>query len=197
MANKKVTPAKQMMNNIDFSKDYKYVLLNKEVNEAAQMLQKRLPKDTFYTLPDDRIINIPISGVFKGELSMLQEYMMELMFDNPDDLIKTLALINSDPAELDEAIKKGELEPRDNKFFALRTIIILNQEIQYQAIAQGAALVYDKKELYDEISGQLKNEIKPGHDNHLSEEEVEKRIKEEKDQESNSSGPIVIKPNED
>jgi hypothetical protein len=190
MANKKVTP-------VDFSKDYKYALLNKEINEAAQMLQKRLPKDTFYTLPDDRIINIPISGVFKGELSMLQEYMMELMFDNPDDLIKTLALINSDPAELDEAIKKGELEPRDNKFFALRTIIILNQEIQYQAIAQGAAVVYDKKELYDEISGQLKDEVRLS-DNHLSEEEVEKRIKEEeKDQESNSSGPIVIKPNED
>jgi|8_EtaG_2_1085327.scaffolds.fasta_scaffold78526_2 hypothetical protein len=180
----------------EFSKDYKHTLLTKELNEASQMLQKQLPKDTFYTLPDNRIVTIPISGVFKSELSMLQEYLMELMFDNPDDLIKTMALINSDPAELDEAIKEGKLEPRDNKFFALRTIIVLNQEIQYQAITQGAALVYDKKELYDEISGQLKDEISLN-DNHLSKEELEKRIKEEKDEESNSSGPIIIEPNVD
>jgi len=127
--------------------------------ELADKIKNDLPKNTIVKMPDDALINVSISGVFRSELGMLQEYLFD----------KIPALINTSQEDINKAIKEHDLV-LDDKYYALKTIIILNMELNYRAIEQGAAAVYDKADVYESLADELKGGVLP-----LSDEEISKR----------------------
>jgi len=137
--------------------------------ELADKIKNDLPKNTIVKMPDDALINVSISGVFRSELGMLQEYLFDKIPDSDQELIKILALINTSQEDINKAIKEHDLV-LDDKYYALKTIIILNMELNYRAIEQGAAAVYDKADVYESLADELKGGVLP-----LSDEEISKR----------------------
>ena len=156
-----------------------------EEREAIEAFKESLPDDTYIDVPDNALITFPISGLFRKELRTLQRFIENDLSEQ--ELMEIYLKINSDPIELGKAINEGKIT-LDNNYWAVRTIITLNMEIDYQAAKQGVTCAYDADELNQHLASGIQQELKQ---EALTKEELEKRMSNKK---TPSSEKVVIKP---
>ena len=150
-----------------------------EEKEATIALKESLPDNTYIDVPDNALITLPISGLFRKELRTLQRFIENELSE--EELMEVYLKINSDSDELGKAIDEGKITLDDN-YWAIRTIMTLNMEIDFQADKQGVICAYDADELNQHIASGIQEELRQ---EALSGEELEKRM---------SNKKVVIKP---
>ena len=121
--------------------------------------KKELPDNLFVTIPDEVIVNIPISGKWFRLLQQLHEYLITSVDEKI--VIETALRIKSDFKN----VKEEDITLYDSAFW---TISMLLAEISNQAAAQNKVQIYDKEKFLATVRSALAPGAEP-----LSDEELQ------------------------
>lgn len=121
--------------------------------------KKELPDNLFVTIPDDTVVNVPISGAWFRILQQVYEYLITSVDEKI--VIDTALKIKSDFKN----VKKEDITLYDTAFWAISMLLA---EISNQAAAQNKAKVYDREKFLATVRSALAPGAEP-----LSDEELQ------------------------
>jgi hypothetical protein len=107
-----------------------------EDREKALKAEKNVLQGNVVTVPDDAIVNIPISGAFRKAIDGLLFYIMEPLTAN--QIIMSMEKVKKNF----EGYEPEQISPDDKAIWCVMTLLT---EISWQAAKQGKTVETDKK----------------------------------------------------
>jgi|7_EtaG_2_1085326.scaffolds.fasta_scaffold01674_3 hypothetical protein len=120
--------------------------------------KKELPDNIFVTIPDETIVNVPISGAWFRILQQVHEYLITSVDEKI--VIETAVKIKSDFKD----VKEEDVTLFDTAFWAISMLLA---EISNQAAAQDKAKVYDREKFLASVRSALAPGAEPLTDKEL------------------------------
>lgn len=121
--------------------------------------KKELPDNLFVTIPDETIVNVPISGRWFRILQQVHEYLITSVEEKI--VIETALRIKTDFKD----VKEEDVTLYDTAFWAISMLLA---EISNQAAAQNKAQIYDREKFLTSVRSALAPGAEP-----LSDEELQ------------------------
>ena len=120
--------------------------------------KKELPDNLFVTIPDETIVNVPISGKWFRILQQVHEYLITSVDEKI--VIETALRIKTDFKD----VKEEDVTLFDTAFWAISMLLA---EISNQAAAQNKAQVYDREKFLATVRSALAPAAEPLTDEEL------------------------------
>lgn len=164
---------------VDNSKIIDSYILDANRADKVKALMKDLPKDSFMQIKKDKNILIPFAPAARDQVEVVLDVLTEDLSEQ--EIAMALLKCNTNPDDWEK-----EQITFTKREWAIYFTLDLLHSIGYYAMDQDSIEIIKDEKLYSDVSTTIDQNVGLNRKDEIKDEE-----------ESNSKGPIVIKPTED